>query len=225
MTKARAKAKSLTPSQIRKLLVRCQLMQNPELKRVVLALSFSTLRVSELAQLTVDDVLMPTGKIKEEIYLRASLCKRRKPRSIWLSKLAKQMIQEWVDYRKSHNWATTFNNTYQGLNPLSKLVLNNRARSYSMKRKTRINQAGEQVDYQACDVLELMIRNIYQRSGLKGCSSHTGRRSYGSNMNAQGIELNAIQRALGHAEPSMSLEYIDISTNQLSKAAELALWL
>ncbi|MEZ8021305.1 tyrosine-type recombinase/integrase [Vibrio splendidus] len=223
MTKARAKAKSLTPSQIRKLLVRCQLMQNPELKRVVLALSFSTLRVSELAQLTVDDVLMPTGKIKEEIYLRASLCKRRKPRSIWLSKLAKQMIQEWVDYRKSHNWATTFNNTYEGLNPLSKLVLNNRARSYSMKRKTRINQAGEQVDYQACDVLELMIRNIYQRSGLKGCSSHTGRRSYGSNMNAQGIELNAIQRALGHAEPSMSLEYIDISTNQLSKAAELAL--
>ncbi|OCH65917.1 MULTISPECIES: tyrosine-type recombinase/integrase [Vibrio] len=223
MTKARAKAKSLTPSQIRKLLVRCQLMQNPELKRVVLALSFSTLRVSELAQLTVDDVLMPTGKIKEEIYLRASLCKRRKPRSIWLSKLAKQMIQEWVDYRKSHNWATTFNNTYQGLNPLSKLVLNNRARSYSMKRKTRINQAGEQVDYQACDVLELMIRNIYQRCGLKGCSSHTGRRSYGSNMNAQGIELNAIQRALGHSEPSMSLEYIDISTNQLSKAAELAL--
>ncbi|CAK2502012.1 putative site-specific recombinase [Vibrio crassostreae] len=223
MTKARAKAKSLTPSKIRKLLVRCQLMQNPELKRVVLALSFSTLRVSELAQLTVDDVLMPTGKIKEEIYLRASLCKRRKPRSIWLSKLAKQMIQEWVDYRKSHNWATTFNNTYQRLNPLSKLVLNNRARSYSMKRKTRINQAGEQVDYQACDVLELMIRNIYQRSGLKGCSSHTGRRSYGSNMNAQGVELNAIQRALGHSEPSMSLEYIDISTNQLSKAAELAL--
>ncbi|MFA0108038.1 tyrosine-type recombinase/integrase [Vibrio splendidus] len=223
MTKARTKAKSLTPSQIRKLLVRCQLMQNPELKRVVLALSFSTLRVSELAQLTVDDVLMPTGKIKEEIHLRASLCKRRKPRSIWLSKLAKQMIQEWVDYRKSHNWATTFNNSYQGLNPLSKLVLNNRARSYSMKRKTRINQAGEQVDYQACDVLELMIRNIYQRCGLKGCSSHTGRRSYGSNMNAQGVDLSTIQRALGHSEPSMSLEYIDISTNQLSKAAELAL--
>lgn len=216
------KARTLSPHQIRKVLERCKLMQQPEQKRVVLALSFSTLRVSELAQLTVDDVLMPTGKIKEEIYLRASLCKRRKPRSIWLSKLAKQMIQEWVDYRKSHNWATTFNNTYQGLNPLSKLVLNNRARSYSMKRKTRINQAGEQVDYQACDVLELMIRNIYQRSGLKGCSSHTGRRSYGSNMNAQGIELNAIQRALGYAEPSMSLEYIDISTNQLSKAAELA---
>ncbi|HDY7982791.1 tyrosine-type recombinase/integrase [Vibrio vulnificus] len=223
MTKARAKAKSLTPSQIRKLLDRCQLMQNPELKRVVLALSFSTLRVSELAQITVDDVIIPTGRIKDEIHLRASLCKRRMPRSVWLSKLAKQMIQEWVDYRKARNWATTFDDRYQGLNPSSKLVLNNRGRSYSMKRKTRINQAGEHIDYAACDVLELMIRNVYQRCGLKGCSSHTGRRSYSTNMNAQGVELSAIQRALGHSEPSMTIEYIDITTAQLTHAAQLAL--
>ncbi|HAS4509408.1 site-specific integrase [Vibrio cholerae] len=219
MTKAKSKAKSLLPTEIKKLLTRCLLMQNAELKRVVLALSFSTLRVSELAQITVDDVITATGKIKDEIYLRASLCKRRKPRSIWLSKLAKQMIQEWVDYRKVHNWATTFDDNYQGLNPLSKLVLNNRGRSYSMKRKTRINQDGDRVDYYACDVLELMIRNVYQRTGFKGCSSHTGRRSYGTNMNAQGVELSAIQRALGHSEPSMSIEYIDISPDQLSKAA------
>ncbi|MFG0447423.1 MULTISPECIES: tyrosine-type recombinase/integrase [Vibrio] len=223
MPKAKAKAKSLTNSQVKKLLSRCQLMQNAELKRLVLALSFSTLRVSELAQITVDHVIMPTGKIKDEIYLRASLCKRRKPRSIWLSKLAKQIIQEWIDYRKSRQWATTFDDSYQQLNPLSKLVLNNRGRCYSMKRNTRVNQAGERVDYQACDVLELMIRNIYKRCGMKGCSSHTGRRSYASNMNALGIELTAIQRTLGHSEPSMSLEYIDISANQLSKAAELAL--
>jgi len=223
MTKAKSKAKSLSPTEIKKLMARCQLMQNAELKRVVIALSFSTLRVSELAQITVDDVIMPTGKIKSEIYLRASLCKRSKPRSIWLSGLAKQMIQEWVDYRKAHNWATTFNDSYQGLNPLSKLVLNNRGRSYSMKRKTRINQGGDAVDYAACDVLELMIRRIYQRCGLKGCSSHSGRRSYGSNMNAQGIDLSIIQVALGHSQPSMTLEYIDISSDQLSNAAKNSL--
>ncbi|ELL0578550.1 tyrosine-type recombinase/integrase [Vibrio fluvialis] len=222
MTKAKSKAKSLSPTEIKKLFTRCQLMQNPELKRVVLALSFSTLRVSELAQITVDDVITPTGKVKDEIYLRASLCKRKKARSIWLSKLSKQMIQEWIDYRKARNWATTFDDSYQGLNPLSKLVLNNRGRSYSMKRKTRINQTGDRVDYSACDVLELMIRNLYQRTGFKGCSSHTGRRSYGTNMNAQGVELSAIQRALGHSEPSMSIEYIDISPEQLSKTAAQA---
>ncbi|HAS6088006.1 TPA: tyrosine-type recombinase/integrase [Vibrio vulnificus] len=223
MTKSKAKARSLSPSEIKKLLTRCLLMQNPELKRVVLALSFSTLRVSELAQITVDDVLTPSGTIKNEIHLRASLCKRRKPRSIWLSRLAKQMIQEWIDYRKARNWATTFDDGYQGLNPRSKLVLNNRGRSYSMKRKTRVNQSGDRVDYYACDVLELMIRNIYQRTGFKGCSSHSGRRSFGTNMNAQGVNLSAIQRALGHSEPSMTIEYIDITTTQLSQAAQQAL--
>lgn len=223
MTKSKAKAKSLSSPEIKKLLTRCLLMQNAELKRVVLALSFSTLRVSELAQITVDDVLTPTGSIKDEIHLRSSLCKRRKPRSIWLSQLAKQMIQEWLDYRKLHQWATTFDDVYQGLNPRSKLVLNNRGRSYSMKRKTRVNnQSGDRVDYYACDVLELMIRNIYQRTGLKGCSSHSGRRTYASNMNAQGIALNTIQRALGHSKPSMTITYIDISSSQLSKAAEIA---
>lgn len=35
-------------------------------------------------------------------------------------------------------------------------------------------------------------------------------------------DLNLIQRALGHKEPSMILSYIDISSTQLSKAAELA---
>lgn len=126
MTKAKSKARSLSTPQINKVLKRCLLMQNAELKRVVLALSFSTLRVSELAQITVDDLLTPSGTIKDEIHLRASLCKRRKPRSIWLSKLAKQMIQEWIDYRKSRQWATTFDDSYQQLNPLSKLVLNNK---------------------------------------------------------------------------------------------------
>ncbi|MEZ8295844.1 hypothetical protein AB6D11_18645 [Vibrio splendidus] len=41
-------------------------------------------------------------------------------------------------------------------------------------------------------------------------------------MNYQGVELNAIQRALGHSEPSVTLEYIDVFGEQLSKASGLA---
>jgi site-specific recombinase XerD len=223
MTKAKSKAKSLSPSQIKKVLLRCSLMQNPELKRLVLALSFSTLRVSEVAQITIDDALTPSGIIKSEVHLRAALCKKHRPRSIWISQLTKKILQEWFNYRKANHLATTFNDAYQGLNPASKVVLNSRGRSYSMKRKIRINKAGKEVQYLACDSLELMIRNCYQRVGLKGCSSHSARRSYGTNMNAQGVELNLIQRALGHKDMSMSLEYIDISGEQLSKAAEVAL--
>ncbi len=89
MYKSKAKARSLSPNEINKVLKRCLLMSNPQLKRAALALSFSTLRVSEVAQIIVSDVLTPTGDIKTEIALRAALCKRRKPRVIWLSTQAK----------------------------------------------------------------------------------------------------------------------------------------
>lgn len=41
-------------------------------------------------------------------------------------------------------------------------------------------------------------------------------------MNALGVELKAIQRALGHNSPDMTLSYIDILEKQLSLAAERA---
>jgi integrase len=51
------KAKSLTPSEIKEVLKKCLLMQKPELKRAALVLSLSTLRVSQLAQITISDLL------------------------------------------------------------------------------------------------------------------------------------------------------------------------
>lgn len=218
-----AKAKPLSKSQINKVLKRCLLMQSPELKRAALVLSFSTLRVSELAQITISDLLMPSGEVKSEIALRAALCKRRKPRTVWLSSQARQVLQEWIDYRIGRKWGVTSKTEYQGLNPASKVLYCNRGRSYSMKRKTRYSITGERVDYLACDVLELMLRTIYQRCGLNGCSSHTGRRSYASNMNNKGIGLRTIAAALGHSDEQVTLEYIDVSSQQLIEAAKMAL--
>ncbi|WP_157939195.1 tyrosine-type recombinase/integrase, partial [Vibrio lentus] len=65
-------------------------------------------------------------------------------------------------------------------------------------------------------------RNIYQRTGFKGCSSHSGRRSAATIMNSQGVALGVIQRTLGYSDPSMSLEYIDVLPEQLTEAAEMA---
>jgi len=79
------------------------------------------------------------------------------------------------------------------------------------------------IDYLAADCIELEIRKIYQRCGLRGCSSHSGRRAKATSLNKQGIPLNTIQRILGHSKPEMTITYIDISENQLADAAYLAL--
>lgn len=126
-----AKAKSLTPSQLSRVLKRCQIMPNAELKRAALVLSFSTLRVSELAQVTIKDLMLPNGEVKSELPLRAALCKRRKPRVIWLSSQARQVLQQWLEYRKVKRWGLSNNDEYQGFNPASKLLYCNRGRAYA----------------------------------------------------------------------------------------------
>jgi len=107
------KARSLSPSQLNRVLKRCLLMPNAELKRAALVLSFSTLRVSELAQVTIKDLMLPTGELKSELPLRAALCKRRKPRTIWLSSQARQLLQEWLNYRKCKRWGLSSSDEYQ----------------------------------------------------------------------------------------------------------------
>lgn len=57
-------------------------MPNAELKRAALVLSFSTLRVSELGQVTIKDLILPTGELKSELPLRAALCKRQAESSL-----------------------------------------------------------------------------------------------------------------------------------------------
>lgn len=217
------KAKSLSPIQLNRVLKRCQLMQNAELKRAALVLSFSTLRVSELAQITIKDLMLPTGELKSELPLRAALCKRRKPRTIWLSSQARQLLQEWLNYRKCKRWGLSSSDEYQRFIPDSKVLYCNRGRPYALKAKHRTSQNGEQVTYWACDSLELVFRDVFSKCGYKGASSHTGRRSWASTMNRKGLGLDRIARALGHSDPQCSLDYIDISIDQLINASKLAL--
>lgn len=223
MPKAKSQADTLTTNQMKKVLSRCEIMASPQTKKAIMVLSWSTMRVTELAQVLVSDLMHPSGQIKQEVSLRANLCKNRRPRTIWLSSMAIEVLQEWFSYRVSKRWGCTYDNEYQTLNPASKVIYNNRGRSYSLKRKTRINQSGDKVDYLAADCIELEIRKIYQRCGLRGCSSHSGRRARATSLNKQGIPLNTIQRILGHSKPSMTITYIDISSCQLSTAAEMAL--
>ena len=214
-----SKARSLTPRQINKTLQKCLLMQSPELKRAAVVLSHSTLRCTELAQLTIADLLYPSGEIRTEIHLRSKLCKNKKPRPIWLNKQAIIVMQEWLDYRKSRHWGLSLDGKYQGFNPMSAVLFNNRGRPYSLKRKPHKFLDGTVKDYWACDTLEYLFRDIYQRCGLHGASSHSGRRSWATNANRKGVELEIISKGLGHSDVQVTLEYIDIrqSTQEGSK--------
>ncbi|GJJ03437.1 hypothetical protein RugamoR64_39750 [Duganella rhizosphaerae] len=87
-----------------------------------------------------------------------------------------------------------------------------------MNIKRRVNQAGEQVDYAACDALQAHVTKLYRDAGIKDGSSHSGRRTMASRLLAKGVELSTVQLMLGHAELDHVDPYLEISQAQLRQA-------
>ena len=61
---------------------------------------------------------------------------------------------------------------------------------------------------------------MFDSVGMKGMSSHTGRRNYAKRLNEQGVSIKNIKDLMGHASiatTSISIENSLIKLNEISK--------
>lgn len=218
-----SKAIALTRTQIRKTLKKIDLMVDSETKKAAFVLTHAGMRVSEVAQIDVKTLLYPSGKIREEIFLPAKICKMLKPRTIWFTNTkGREAIQAVIDYRIKRKWGLSLNDErYQGLMPDSKLLYNNRGRSYALSDKKRTMVDGSINIYKACDALQDLLTKVYKRCGLHDASSHSGRKSLATNAAERGVPLEVIAIALGHDDLEMTLKYIDIRKKQVERCYEV----
>lgn len=92
-----------------------------------------------------------------------------------------------------------------------------------LNTKRRLNFDGEAVDYRACDSLQAHVTKLYRDAGIRGGSSHSGRRSFASNLLAKGQNLETVQLLLGHAELDHVMPYLDVSEKTLQEMFEAVL--
>jgi integrase/recombinase XerD len=219
-----AQATVLKPSQYRHLLrVTRATSRDPERDILVLLLGIHTgMRVSEIAQIEVGDVLFPSGAIRTEISLRACITKGLRQRCIYPSNRdLVAAIDDYLALRVERRWRMSDDpKRYRGLRSDSTLVLTFKGYRYSMNTKRRINEAGEQVDYAACDALQAHVTKLYRDAGIQGGSSHSGRRTMASRLLANGVELDTLQMLLGHAELDHVDPYLQIDKKKLRRAFE-----
>lgn len=107
---------------------------------------------------------------------------------------------------------------YRGLRPDSKLILTFKVYKYSMNYKRRIDSDGEKVDYTACDALQAHVTKLYKDAGIKGGSSHSGRRTMATRLLDQGHDLETPQLMLGHADLDHLDPYLQVSKEKLRRA-------
>jgi site-specific recombinase XerD len=80
-----------------------------------------------------------------------------------------------------------------------------------------VSNAGERVDYLTCDSLQSHITKLYRDAGIRGGSSHSGRRTMASRLIARGHSVETVQQLLGHAELDHVRPYLQVSQKKLEE--------
>lgn len=213
------RAAVLLPSQLRHLIrVTEATSRHPERDVLILWLGFSCgMRVTETARLTVADVILPSGRLRQEVSLRAEITKGCRQRLAYLTnpKLIAAM-DRYIEWRKAKHFGCSLDERqYRGLLPETKLILTWKGGPYELSTKRTVNTAGETIEYLAADSLQTYIKGLYRAAGLRLASSHSGRRTFASRLLAAGVPLETVQALLGHADLDHVMPYLEVSDDTL----------
>lgn len=218
------RATVITPGQIRHLLrVTEATSRHPERDAAILLLGLCCgMRCTETAQITVADILYPSGKLRNEVSLRASITKGCKQRCIYISspKLI-AALERYLTFRVENRICTlpaSANAPYRGLRHALPLFITRKGAKFELNIKRRILEAGEYREYWAADSLQSYITRLYAKAGIKGGSSHSGRRTFATRLYAQTSDMDVVQLLLGHDSPDCTMRYIECDKRILRQA-------
>ena len=213
------KAPVLTPKQFKRLLFVARQTRNPERNELIIWFLFGAgFRISEVAQIEPPVVLWKSGKIRETGIIPSKYCKNGRPGHVFFyNRGLKKAIQRYVDLRVEKRHGVVESSDYCGLKKNSALILSENKRPYSLKKKIRTNKDGEKVEYWACDTLQDMVAKWGADAGIKGFSSHSGRRTLATRLARAGYDEELIAMFLRHESDSQPYEYIDADFAGLRK--------
>lgn len=170
--------------------------------RAILACTyFGGARIGEVAALKIKDVLATDGTIKLEANLTAEQTKGKYGRTIVLSD---KLRKELMDYL-----LTRFNK-----NELFAL-----AYSDVINKPLFVTQKSEGFN---ANTLCYTIHMLYKAAGfLDGCSTHSGRRSFLTNLSAKSVPLKVLMELAGHRQAQTTMRYINVTTDMKRAAVSL----
>jgi integrase/recombinase XerD len=186
-------AKTLNNDEIRKVLDYVATRKHSERNRAMIYTIFNTgMRVSEVANLRFKDVVDGEGAVKREIRLSAEDTKTKEARIVFVND-------------RLHKELTRYVRLYKPLNTNVKFF-------YSQKRAS---------DGYSPNTLAQFFHYLFNRAGIAGASSHSGRRSFITNLANKGVGVRVIMGLSGHRALSSVQCYIDCNDDMKRKAINL----
>jgi integrase/recombinase XerD len=186
-------AKTLNHQEIRRVLDYTATRKHSIRNRALVLTSFlSGMRCGELSSLRYCDVVNADGSIKNEIRLSADQTKGNEARVVFVSEKLRRELEVYAATHKPINV--------------------NRKFFYSQKHTS---------DGFTANTLTQFFHYLYRRVGIDGASSHSGRRTFATNIASKGVGIKVLQKLLGHKNIQTTSVYIYASDDMMRKAVEL----
>jgi integrase/recombinase XerD len=187
-----AAAKSLTHAELEHALAHILTTTFAQRDRaMLLVMVLAGLRVSEVANLRLNDVRDANGTIRAEIYLSANRVKHGHARTVYVSTRLQEELRSYINSRK---W-------YEDTQPLFT--------TYSSPRKAFTP-----------NVLSQHFYWLFKAAGIKGASSHSGRKTFLTTLAAKGVSVFVLASLAGHRNISTTQGYITVNDDVKRRAVE-----
>lgn len=200
----KGKAHVLTATELRRLLKKVSELKYAKRDTLLILMSFGLgLRVLELASLKLYHVFNTDWSINENISLVRT--KGNKERMVYLPDplddprihhALEDYLEDRQEYAKNKNLIISHDST---------LFLSEKGTSFSNR------------------TLQKRFETLYKLAGIRGASSHSGRRTYATMLIENGIDIKAVSTLMGHASVAMTAQYVENNPTRLKKIASAAL--
>jgi integrase/recombinase XerD len=187
-----SQAKTLTEHELKILLAVISQGRNVKRNRLMMLMSYwAGMRVGEIAALKIGDVLNENGTVKDEIRLTPEQTKGNKARTVMLGD---KLCKEIANY-------------------CSSLKKNDPTRPLIASQKSRNGFSANSLSQE--------FKKLYERAGISGATSHSGRRSFITNLANKGIGVRVLQSLAGHSSIATTQLYIDVNDEMKRVAVNL----
>ena len=183
----------LNEKQYKSLLNATKMTRYADRNRMMVVLSYGVgLRACEIAAITVGDILDSENSVRETAIIAVPQTKGSKSLSLDLSDSGRKEIAKYI---KAH-------------------------RELLLSRKStllRSQKGGKMVSH----TVQMVLKDLYKKIGLDTCSSHSGRRTFITNLSEKGVSTRVIQELARHSSLAVTQQYIDVSVDKLRNAVNL----
>ncbi len=188
-----AQAKTLTKEEITRVLDHIRKRRFAPRNRAMMLLTHQAgLRIGEVACLRWSDVMNQDGTVKDEIRLLPDMTKGRHPRTVFVNIKLREELAAYAAQSRCVD------------------------RSYPFFASQKSVKSGF-----SANSLAQTFALLYEGAGLEGASSHSGRRTFLTNLANKGTAIHILKTLAGHRSISTTAAYLYSSPSQLRAAVEL----